>query len=108
MKERGARDVSSLLVYSAVFFREPLADEVPMPGITPDPGAGILQWLELQPAFRQTHCASIPDQPFSVRRDEVRHFAPLPHMTVQPQATVHGVDHPLATLHELDVVYGAC
>jgi hypothetical protein len=77
-----------------------------MPGITADARSRILQRLELKPGFRQTHRPSVLDQALSVCRHEMGHPVPLPHVTVEPQPTIHRVDHPITTLRELEVVSG--
>jgi hypothetical protein len=88
------------------FQGQPLPDEIPVPGVATDAAPGILEWLELQAAFWQTYRASVIKQALAVSRHEVGHLAPVPHVSVEPEATVHRVDHPLTTLRELDVVYG--
>jgi hypothetical protein len=77
-----------------------------MPGVAADASPRVLEWLELQAAFWQTYRASVLKQALAVSRHEVRHLAPIPHMPVEPEPTVHRVDHPITTLRELDVVYG--
>jgi hypothetical protein len=58
----------------------------------------------LQPAFRQAYRASVLDQALTVRRYEMSHPVPLPHVTVEPEPTIDRVDHPVTTLRELDVL----
>lgn len=94
----------SLLIDS---LREPNADEIPVPRIAARPGAWIFQWLELQSAFWQANGTAISKKAPPVCRHEVRHLLPLPHVTVKPEATIHRVDHPVATLRELQVLDGA-
>lgn len=71
-----------------------------MPGVAPNSGAGIFQRLELEPMLRQTDGASICEQQLAIRRDEVRHLSPLPQMSMEPEAAIHGVHHPIAELCE--------
>ena len=77
-----------------------------MPGVAPDPRTRIFQWLELQPFLRQSNRAPVLDQSRSIRRYEMRHLVPLIHVPMEPEATIHRVYHPIATLLELDVVDG--
>lgn len=106
MNEGARRSISSPLSLVIFLWREPLADQIPVPGITPDARSWILQRLELKPGFWQTYRASVLNQALSVRRHEMGHLVPLPHVTVEPQPTIHRVDHPITTLRELDVVCG--
>ena len=78
-----------------------------MPGVPANAGARILERLVLQAGLWQAYRASVIKEALAVGRHEVRHLAPLPHVTVEPEPSVHRVDHPLATLRELDGVYGA-
>jgi hypothetical protein len=78
-----------------------------MPGITADACAGILERLVLEPGLWQAHCASVVEQTPAAGRHEVRHLAPLPHVTVKPEPAVHRVNHPITALCELDILYGA-
>ena len=105
MNDGARRSVSSPLPLVGFLRREPLANQIPVPGITPDARAWILQRLELKPGFRQTHSTSVLNEAVSVRRHQMGHRVPLPHVTVEPQPAIHRVDHPITTLRELDVVY---
>jgi hypothetical protein len=78
-----------------------------MPSVAAEPRARVLERLELQAGFWEAYRASIIEQALAVGRHEVRHFAPLPHVAVEPETTIHRVNHPITTLRELDVVYGA-
>ncbi len=72
---------SSFLIDSQ---REPLPDEIPVPGIAADSRAGVLERFELEAGFRQSHGATVVDQALAVSGYEVGHFAALPHVTVEP------------------------
>lgn len=67
-----------------------------MPGIPSFAGAWILERLELQPLWRKTGVAAVSEQSLSIGRDEVRHWAALPGVSVQPEPAAHGVDHSFA------------
>jgi hypothetical protein len=86
---------------------QPLPGEIPMPGVGSDTCARILERLELKAGFWQADRTSVFQEALPVGRYEVRHPAPLPHVPVQPEATVHRVDHPITTLRELDVICSA-
>ena len=77
-----------------------------MPGVAANPRPRILERLELKPTFRQPDGASILDQALSVGRNEMRHAVPLPQVTMEPEPTIHRVDHSVATLLELEIGYG--
>lgn len=94
-----------LAARSRVSRREPPSDQIPVPGIPTDAGAWVLERLELKAIVRQTDRSSVGEQSLSICRHEVRHFAPLPHVTVEPEPTVHRVDHSIATPRKLDIVY---
>lgn len=66
-----------------------------MPCVAPFTRARILERLVLQPLWRQPHAASICQQAFAVRGNEVSHRPAIPHVPVQPEAARHGVNHPL-------------
>ena len=72
-----------------------------MPGVAPDSGAGILQGLELESVVGQTDGAAIGEQQLAIGRHQVRHPSSLPQVAMQPEAAIHGVDHPIAKLFEL-------
>jgi hypothetical protein len=76
--------------------REVWAAQVPMPGVASQSGARIFEWLELKARRRDTDCGTVAYETFAVSRDQVRHWPPLPQVPMQPEATVHGVDHSLA------------
>jgi hypothetical protein len=73
------------------------SDEVPVPGIPADPGAWILQRLELEPVRRQANLSAVPQEPLPIRRYQVGHWRSLPRMPMQPETAIHGVDHSVAT-----------
>ena len=83
--------------------RQVWPDEVPVPGVATKPGAWILQGLELQSIGGQSDFTSVCQETLSIRGDEVRHWAPLPTMTVQPKAAVHREYHPIPAMSELSV-----
>jgi hypothetical protein len=78
-----------------------------VPRIAALAGAGILERLELKSAFVQANRPSISKKAPSVGGHEVRHLLPLPDVTVKPEATVHCVDHPIATFRELYILNSA-
>jgi len=51
--------------------------------------------------LRQADGASVGEQQLAIGRDEVRHSSILPQMAMEPQPTIHGVDHSIAELFEL-------
>jgi len=77
-----------------------------MPGIAADTRAGILEWLELQAVGSDAHDSTVFEQQRLIGRDEVRHPATLPQMPVQPEAAIHGVDHPVTAVTELAIGRG--
>jgi hypothetical protein len=105
-KGRGSSIFLALCSRFVVSWRKPLADEIPVPCVAANSSPWILQWFELQSTFRQPDHSSVFDQALPICRDEVRHSVPLPHVTVEPQPTIHRVDHSIATLFELDIGYG--
>jgi hypothetical protein len=72
-----------------------------VPRIAPQARSRILQWLELKPVGRNADGTAIREQERPVRRYEVGELAAFPLMAVQPQATVHRVDHSIAAFSEL-------
>jgi hypothetical protein len=54
----------------------------------------------LKPFGRKSGVSTIREQQIAVGGDKVRHLAPLPDMSMEPKATVHGVDHSLAPRSE--------
>ena len=74
-----------------------------MPRVATLPGARILERLELQASGGQSRFRPVGEQERTVGGYQVRHRPPFPEMPVQPEAAVHGVDHPLASRRELAV-----
>jgi hypothetical protein len=74
-----------------------------MPRLTTLSGAWIFQRLELEAGGRQPYGTSVRQQSLSVGGDEMRHGAPVPDVAVQPEPTVHRVNHPIATPDELPI-----
>lgn len=72
-----------------------------MPRVATDAVARILERMELQALRRNTHALAPREEPRPVHGDEVRHRAPEPHVPMQPEAAVHGVDHPDAPIGKL-------
>ena len=70
MTKNGARKIDpprptgSLFVVS---WRQPLSDQIPVPGVAPNPCSRILERLELEPALRQPDCPAILDQTLTRR-----------------------------------------
>ena len=73
--------------------RQEPAHEIPVPGITADSRAGVLEWLELKPVERKAHVLSIGIESKPIGRDQVSHPCPFPHVAVEPEPAIHGVDH---------------
>lgn len=64
--------------------RQPCSNQVPVPGVAPDAGAGILQRLELKALLGQPDGVAIFEQSLAVGRHEMGHSLPLPHVTMEP------------------------
>src|SRR3954470_4124027 len=71
-----------------------------MPGIATDPGTWILERLELKSLGRNSSAASVGEEALSVSRDEMRESPSLPHVAMEPEAAIHGVDHSVAARAE--------
>jgi hypothetical protein len=71
-----------------------------MPGVPTDPGTRILERLELKSLGRNSDAASVGEESLSISRDKVRETSSLPDMPMEPEATIHGVDHSVATRAE--------
>lgn len=80
-----------------------IANEIPMPRVPVRAGAGILEGLELEATEGETNGATVVHQALSIGRNQVRHGATLPYVSVQPQAAFHCVDHPFPPQCELAV-----
>jgi hypothetical protein len=87
----------------ALFRGKERTHQVPMPRGTANPGSGVLERLELQSRFRQTDTLTVGEEASSIGRDQVRHRPTPPYVAMQPEPTVHRVDHPITTLVELPV-----
>ena len=59
-----------------------LADEVPVPSITPHTSSGILQRFELEPRFRKADFPAVCEQTLAIGGYQVSHCVALPSMTV--------------------------
>lgn len=73
-----------------------------MPGLAPDAVAGILQRVMLQSGLGDADATPPGEQAFPVARHEVRESLAEPEMSVEPETAAHGVNHPVATIAELD------
>ena len=58
--------------------------------------------MKLQPIVGDPHAASPREQPLPVARHEMREPRTEPEMPMEPKTAAHGVDHPVATMWELD------
>jgi hypothetical protein len=74
-----------------------------VPGVSAFAGPRILERFELQTRFGEPYLSTIGEQPLAIRRDEMRHEAVFPAVAVQPQPTVHCVDHSVTAMIELSV-----
>lgn len=74
-----------------------------MPRIPAQARSRIFQRFELQSVRGEPHFPAVREQALAVSRDEMRHRVPFPSMAVQPQSTIHGVDHPVESASELAV-----
>lgn len=72
-----------------------------MPGVATDAGTRVLERLELESFGGNADSASVGEEALSVGRDEVRQEPSLPHVAMEPEAAIHGVDHSVATGVEL-------
>ena len=64
-----------------------------MPGIATFAGPWVLEGLELESRLRQAHRTTIREQVLPIGRHQMGHRFALPAMAVQPEPTIHGVDH---------------
>ena len=67
-----------------------------MPGVATDAGAWVLEWLELEARGRKSDAVSVGEETQAVRGDEVRERPALPHVSMEPEASIHRVNHPFA------------
>lgn len=77
--------------------------EIPVPRVATFSSARIAQRLELQPCLGQAGFGTICQQSGAISRHEVRHRAPFPDVAMQPEATLHGMDHPVAARGKLAI-----
>lgn len=76
-----------------------------MPCIAPYARARVLQRLELQPIGGNANSSAIREETLAIGRYQMRHGAPLPHMSMEPEAAIHGVNHSLSPRPKLPKVY---
>ena len=74
-----------------------------MPGVATDAGAWVLERLVLQAPHGETDGASVLEEPLAIRGNEMRHALATPDMPVQPEPSVHRVNHPVSAPLELEV-----
>ena len=72
-----------------------------MPRVSTDTGARVLQRLELEPLGGHSDAAPVGKKTFTVRRYQMGERPSLPHMSMEPEAAIHGVDHSFASRVEL-------
>lgn len=68
-----------------------------MPGVASDTCSRILEGLELKSFGGNSDATSVGEEALPVGRNEMCEAPSLPHVSMEPEATVHGVDHSLAT-----------
>src|SRR6185437_11758122 len=73
--------------------RQKPPDQVPVPRIALHAGARVLEWFVLEVFRLKPGSAPIGQELLAIGGDQVRHRAPLPDMAVQPESTVHRVQH---------------
>jgi len=78
-----------------------------MPRFAPLFRSRIAQRLVLQAIGGNAQRLTVGNQARPIRADEVHHGATEPHVPMEPQAAVHGVDHAIATFGELAGIGGA-
>jgi hypothetical protein len=61
----------------------------------------VLERLVLQALGRQSHARAVREQSRAIGRHEVRHGPALPNVAMEPETTVHSVDHSLPARREL-------
>lgn len=85
-------------------WRKQTTDEIPVPGISANTGARILERLVLETLRREANLSAIGKQTQSIDRDQMRHWLPPVYMPVQPKAAVHGERHSrFSIVHELAI-----
>ncbi len=72
-----------------------------MPGVTPHGRSRVAQWLVLQAMRGNTKRRAIGEQTRLIGAHQMHHRATEPDMTMEPETTVHRVDHAIATLGKL-------
>ena len=77
--------------------------QIPVPGISTNTSARVLQRLELQAFCRNANASPVCEELRLVRGDEMRHRSAFPHMPVQPEAAVYGVEHSIPPSLELAI-----
>jgi hypothetical protein len=80
--------------------------QVPMPRRPTQASPRIFERLVLEARLRDADHGAIPQERRPIRRHQMRHLTAFPHMTVQPEAAVHRVNHPFPSGAELPV--GCC
>jgi hypothetical protein len=74
-----------------------------VPGVAADAGAGILERLVLETASWKTDGASVLEESLAVGGDEMRHSLAAPDVAMQPESTIHSVDHSVSASREFEV-----
>lgn len=76
-------------------------NQIPVPCLASGFRARVLQWLALQIIDRKAHREAVTDQAIAVRGYQVCHQVASPAVSMQPQATFHCMNHPIAPPIEL-------
>ena len=74
-----------------------------MPSISFHACARIFQRLELQSLRRNSNGPAVREKQFSIGRNEMRHRVPFPAMSMEPETTIHRVDHSFPTALEFAI-----
>ena len=74
-----------------------------MPRRYPLTGAGILQWLVLNPFSAEAQSTAERQQPLPIGADQVHHGLPAHAMPVKPNAAVESVAHALTAAFKLTI-----
>lgn len=77
--------------------------QIPVPRGATNVDTGVLERFELQASFGEPHYATILQQALAVGGYQMRHGLAAPDVPVQPEPTVHGVDHTVATSRKLSI-----
>ena len=75
-----------------------------MPRVSADARARILEGFVLEAVGVDPNGRTVFEKKRAIRRDEMRHATAAPEMAVQPEATIHGEDHPITSLFEFAVL----